>query len=558
MVKVVRVPRITSSSPDMGLSGGGTTITLTGEGFTQGSDVTIGAANWVNLNNVVISPDGKQLTGVTPAPGSLSLGLLQAVRIFPASSASPHDMTIFSQILGFKYQTGLFLATYEPVKTVLANTPFTAYTPTQAFGGSGTYIFSLYQNGVPASLPAGLSLNTTTGEISGYPTTVNALTSYTMRAQDANLAQYTTNTFNLAVVPPLSARVAVPAVQATQSYALTQTPVVSVGGVPRMTYALYDASNATAASLPAGLSFDTSTGQITGTPTVSQTATVYTVRIQDATGATASETFSLLVNPSLQTVRVVASSVFGRNVTITSFTPVTASGGTGTLAFAVRNASNTASASLPVGLSVNTATGEISGTPTVTTALTTYTMQVTDANGATSVRTFTLTVTASTDASLSALSVSSGSLVPTFAGSTTAYAVNVGYAVSSITLTPTVNQTSATVTVAGASVVSGSASGGVALNVGSNSIAVVVTAQDGTTTRTYTVTVTRAASIDATLSALTLSSGALSPAFASGTVTYTASVANSVSSLTVTPTVTQANATVKVNGVTVASVPTIY
>ena len=82
---------------------------------------------------------------------------------------------------------------------------------------------------------------------------------------------------------------------------------------------------------------------------------------------------------------------------------------------------------------------------------------------------------------------------------------------------------------------------------GSNTVTVQVTAQDGST-QSYTVAVTRAASSDATLSALTLSQGSLSPSFASGTLAYTASVAHSVSSLIVTPTTNDANATATVNG----------
>ena len=54
-------------------------------------------------------------------------------------------------------------------------------------------------------------------------------------------------------------------------------------------------------------------------------------------------------------------------------------------------------------------------------------------------------------------------------------------------------------------------------------------------------------STDATLSALSLGTGVtLSPAFASGTVTYTASVANSVDEVTVTPTTNHASATVEI------------
>ena len=54
-------------------------------------------------------------------------------------------------------------------------------------------------------------------------------------------------------------------------------------------------------------------------------------------------------------------------------------------------------------------------------------------------------------------------------------------------------------------------------------------------------------STDATLSGLSLGTGVtLSPAFASGTVTYTASVANSVDEVTVTPTTNHASATVEI------------
>ncbi len=57
----------------------------------------------------------------------------------------------------------------------------------------------------------------------------------------------------------------------------------------------------------------------------------------------------------------------------------------------------------------------------------------------------------------------------------------------------------------------------------------------------------------ASLSALTLSSGGLSPALVSGTTSYTATVANSITSLTVTPTATSSGATIRVNGTTVGS-----
>ena len=54
--------------------------------------------------------------------------------------------------------------------------------------------------------------------------------------------------------------------------------------------------------------------------------------------------------------------------------------------------------------------------------------------------------------------------------------------------------------------------------------------------------------VDATLSGLTLSDGALDPAFDSATTTYTVDVANSIGSVTVMPTATQSRATITVNG----------
>ncbi len=155
----------------------------------------------------------------------------------------------------------------------------------------------------------------------------------------------------------------------------------------------------------------------------------------------------------------------------------------------------------------------------------------------------------SNDATLSAMTLSSGTLAPTFASATTSYTATVSNATSSITVTPTRNQANATIQarVNGgtySSVTSGSASGSLALNVGTNTVDVLVTAQDGTTTKTYTTTVTRQSN-DASLSAMSISAGTLTPSFASGTITYTATVPYTSSSITVTPTRNEANAIIQ-------------
>ncbi len=98
-----------------------------------------------------------------------------------------------------------------------------------------------------------------------------------------------------------------------------------------------------------------------------------------------------------------------------------------------------------------------------------------------------------TNANLSNLALSSGTLTPAFATATLAYTANVANSVVSITVTPTTADSNATIKVNGTTVASGSASGAIALTVGANTITTVVTAQDGVTFQTYSVLVTRAA-----------------------------------------------------------------
>ena len=114
----------------------------------------------------------------------------------------------------------------------------------------------------------------------------------------------------------------------------------------------------------------------------------------------------------------------------------------------------------------------------------------------------------STDATLSALTATSSAsasgtfgaltLTPVFAAATTGYSASVANSITHVKLTPTVNHASATVEVGKqgqtlTTVSSATASAAIALSEGANPITVKVTAQDGTSTETYTVTVIRAA-----------------------------------------------------------------
>ena len=207
--------------------------------------------------------------------------------------------------------------------------------------------------------------------------------------------------------------------------------------------------------------------------------------------------------------------------------------------------------------------GGVSALPTyfrevlLATGINVITVEVTAEDGQTT-KTYTVTVTreqASTDATLKGLTLS-GIDFGTFASGTESYTVDVTNSPTETTVTPTANHSGASYVIRIGGVEDDD--GTVSLAAGSNVITIEVTAEDGQTTKTYTVTVTRlvtseanVASSDATLSGLTLS-GIDFGTFESGTESYTAQVANGVSQTTVTPTTNESGASyvIKLGGVT--------
>jgi gliding motility-associated-like protein len=207
-------------------------------------------------------------------------------------------------------------------------------------------------------------------------------------------------------------------------------------------------------------------------------------------------------------------------------------------------------APLPAGLSLDISAGTISGTPQAITPAANYKIYTYNPAGSASA---TLNIAISSSAAtptLSSLVLSGAALSPAFVSGTTGYTTSVSNATASITVTPTVSVATSTVKINGTAVASGTASAAIPLNVGANTVTALITAQNGTTTNTYTVTVTRAPSNIATLSGLTVSSGTLTPAFATATTSYT-DVAHSVSSIAFRATTTDALATETINGTAV-------
>jgi len=209
-------------------------------------------------------------------------------------------------------------------------------------------------------------------------------------------------------------------------------------------------------------------------------------------------------------------------------------------------------ASVKVNGVVVTSTQASTSIPLTVGASNIVTVIVTAENGTPKTYTITVTRAANANANLNGLTVSSGALNETFGAGVTSYTQSVANNITSLTVIPIVAETTASVKVNGVVVTSAQASTGILLAVGANTITVVVTAENGTP-KPYTIIVTRAANSNANLSGLSISSGAFNEAFGAGVISYTQSVANNITSLTVTPTVAETTASVKVNGVLVTS-----
>lgn len=97
---------------------------------------------------------------------------------------------------------------------------------------------------------------------------------------------------------------------------------------------------------------------------------------------------------------------------------------------------------------------------------------------------------ASSDASLSGLTALGIDLAPGFSSETTSYSASAANSVGSTTVTAITGDAAASVTINGTE----GTSKAVTLSVGSNTISVVVTAEDNVTTETYTITIVRASS----------------------------------------------------------------
>ena len=216
---------------------------------------------------------------------------------------------------------------------------------------------------VTPALPAGLSLNTSTGIISGTPTTVQSAVSYTITASNSigSTTALISITVNYAAPTALS--------YSTTSAVYTKDAVIT-NNVPTVTGTVTSWSITPA--LPLGLTLNTATGVITGTPTVNQSVTNYIITAANS-GGSVTANISITVNYAAPTALsyTTTSAVYTKDAVITNNAPTV----TGTVT------SWSITPALPSGLTLNTVTGVITGTPTVNQSVTNYIITAANSGG---------------------------------------------------------------------------------------------------------------------------------------------------------------------------------
>src|SRR6476620_11672036 len=168
------------------------------------------------------------------------------------------------------------------------------------------------------------------------------------------------------------------------------------GGAPPYTWSVSPA-------LPGNLSLDAATGAITGTPTTQGTTThTFTLRDSSAPSQTVEQSLNLTIEPPLA---ITTTSLPDASISSSYNEPVETVGGLGALTFSIVLPGT---GTLPSTLSLNTATGMISGTPTAPAGTFPFTVQVADTSGQKDTQALSVRITPTTPPQITTTSLPDG------------------------------------------------------------------------------------------------------------------------------------------------------
>ncbi len=215
-----------------------------------------------------------------------------------------------------------------------------------ASGGFPPYTFSI----TAGNLPTSLTLNPATGAITGTPTAGGPFT-FTAKVVDSTgqTSGTTTTSCTITIIVPPPVALTCPATMGVVGVPFTSA-LIGTGGVPPYTFSI------DSGRLPATLMLNAATGAITGTPTTAGTFT-FTGKLVDSTGTVAGTTTQ---NCSITIANPIALTCPANSGTVgvPYSSSLGASGGFPPYTFSIT------SGNLPTSLTLNPATGAITGTTT--------------------------------------------------------------------------------------------------------------------------------------------------------------------------------------------------
>jgi uncharacterized protein (TIGR03437 family) len=374
-------------------------VTITGPAAGALTNGTVGikyGANGAGVSITTAGGSGSFTWSISAGslPTGLSLGMTGANNITGTITGTPTTVatsTFTVQVVDANQSTATQQYTIQVYAAPSLTLPATLPTATvgSSYPPAGSPINLVETGGAPTlqytatGLPNGLSINKSTGAITGTPaagtaTPQNTPDSVQVTVTDGNLATSKV-TATLTVDPALTLTpspgtlpVAVPGV----AYSQTFTPTGGSGAGYNLTLSGLTGT---------GLTF--SGGKLSGTPSANATPTNNLVAtLTDSTGATATFNYTLVVAPPLTIPNPTAPPAGTVKVAYVTYT-ISAAGGTKPYNWSATN--------LPPGLNISTLNGNgvINGTPTAL-AGSPYSVKVTvtDANGTTASVTYSIVI----------------------------------------------------------------------------------------------------------------------------------------------------------------------
>ena len=373
----------------------GATTTVTGEqtlaitGFNTFSSVTGGYTPYVYGTVSGTLPTGITLnTGNGYVSGTPSTTLTGNV-VFKVTD---NQSTIASTTATVNFNIATRISAVAGATTTVfaqQNTAISSFNPfSSVSNGVGAYTYYVSSG----TLPTNVTLNASTGLVSGTPSAIQAASNVVFAVRDSlNVIAITTVTVAFTVTAGISAvaggTTTVSAIQNTAITSFNAFTSVSNGYTPYV----YSVSSGT---LPAGINLNTSTGLVSGTPTATYATASVTFTVTDAHGyiAATTTTVSFTVNAAITASAGATTTVSQQqNTAITSFNPFSSvSGGYTPYTYYVF------SGTLPTGITLDTSTGTVSGTPTIVQAASNVVFRVKDSQNTVAATSVTVSFTVTT------------------------------------------------------------------------------------------------------------------------------------------------------------------